>query len=118
MGRRGRPQAKLAAMRAMGKTRPPLEVRAVPQKAIEDVRALGTMDRGAGRGARPRLHAPQRLRPVVLESIHREEAGRFRSSAARSARPDAWVQGRGPMALPRRRPSLPIKYTVGVAWSW
>ena len=38
---------KLAAIREMAKTRQPPEVRAVMQKAIEDLRASGIMDRVA-----------------------------------------------------------------------
>jgi hypothetical protein len=44
-------EEKLAVIREMGKTRQPPEVRAVMQKAIEDLRASGIMDRVAGVGA-------------------------------------------------------------------
>ena len=42
---------RLAAIREMGKTRQPPEVRAVMQKAIDDLRASGIMDRVARVGA-------------------------------------------------------------------
>ncbi len=44
-------EEKLAAIREMAKTRQPSEVRAVMQKAIEDLRASGIMDRVANVGA-------------------------------------------------------------------
>jgi hypothetical protein len=42
---------KLAAIREMAKTRQPPEVRAVMQKAIEDLRAAGILDRVAKVGS-------------------------------------------------------------------
>lgn len=44
-------EAKLAAIREMAKTRQPPEVRAVMQKATEDLRASGIMDRVVKVGA-------------------------------------------------------------------
>ena len=44
-------EEKLAAIREMAKTRQPPEVRAVMQKATEDLRASGIMDRVARVGA-------------------------------------------------------------------
>jgi len=44
-------EEKLAAIRETGKTRQPPEVRAVMQKAIDDLRASGIMDRVARIGA-------------------------------------------------------------------
>ena len=44
-------EEKLAAIREMGKTRQPPEVRAVMQKAIDDLRESGIMDRIARVGA-------------------------------------------------------------------
>src|SRR6185436_8978758 len=56
---------KLAAIREMAKTRQPPEVRAVMQKATDDLRASGIMDRAARVGApAPRLHTPERRRPA------------------------------------------------------
>jgi AhpC/TSA family protein len=44
-------EEKLAAIREMGKTRQPPEVRAIMQKGIDDLRASGIMDRVARVGA-------------------------------------------------------------------
>jgi len=44
-------EEKLAAIREMAKTRQPPEVRAVMQKATDDLRASGIMDRVARAGA-------------------------------------------------------------------
>ncbi len=70
---------KLAAIREMAKTRQPPEVRAVMQKAIEDLRASGIMDRVAKVGT----PAPDFTLPNV--------AGRPASLAA--------LRARGPVVL-------------------
>jgi hypothetical protein len=64
-------EEKLAAIREMAKTRQPPEVRAVMQKAIEDLRASGIMDRVAKVGApAPDFTLPNQAgQPVSLAAL-------------------------------------------------
>ena len=64
-------EEKLAAIREMAKTRQPPEVRAVMQKAVEDLRASGIMDRVAKIGApAPDFTLPNQAgQPVSLAAL-------------------------------------------------
>ncbi len=77
---------KLAAIREMAKTRQPPEVRAVMQKAIEDLRASGIMDRVAKVGT----PAPDFTLPNVADQPVRLAALRARGPVVLSFYRGRW----------------------------
>ncbi len=77
---------KLAAIREMAKTRQPPEVRAVMQKAIEDLRASGIM----GRVAKVGTPAPDFTLPNVVDQPVRLAALRARGPVVLSFYRGRW----------------------------